>query len=139
MRPLDIGRRRELFVDTHLIDNLTGHIHQYLHEPADKGLVIDHDAPWEGTTCGYNSTVKVCRRGLREARKESCLDLGIRFALQGARAARRSGDPESAMAWLSEARQSLDQTSEYPDLAVDVGWTLSAVLLDLRQTQNANL
>jgi hypothetical protein len=59
MRPLDIGRRRELFVDTHLIDNLTGHIHQYLHEPADKGLVIDHDAPWEGTTCGYNSTVKV--------------------------------------------------------------------------------
>jgi hypothetical protein len=59
MKSNDIGTQRELFVDTHLIDSLTGHIHQHLHEPVDKGIVIDHDAPWEGTTCGYNSTLRV--------------------------------------------------------------------------------
>jgi len=59
MTPANIGSLRELFVDTTLIDALTGHIHQHLHEPADKGIVIDHDAPWEGTTCGYNSTLRV--------------------------------------------------------------------------------
>ena len=58
MAAQNIGDRRELFVDTHLINNLTGHIHQHLHEPVDKGIVINHDAPWEGTTSGYNTTVK---------------------------------------------------------------------------------
>jgi len=57
--PYNIGTRRELFVDAHLIDGLTGHIHQHLHEPVDRGIVMTHDAPWEGTTCGYNTTVRV--------------------------------------------------------------------------------
>ena len=52
----DIANRRELFVDTHLIERLTGHIHQHLHEPVDRGIALDHDASWEGTTCGYNTT-----------------------------------------------------------------------------------
>ena len=59
MAIFDIGNRRELFVDTHLIDGLTGLIHQHLHEPVDRGIVITHDVPWEGTTCGYNTTLPV--------------------------------------------------------------------------------
>jgi len=54
---VNIGGRRELFVDTQLIDGLSGHIHQHLHEPVDRGIVLDHDAPWEGTTSGYNTTL----------------------------------------------------------------------------------
>ncbi len=59
MAKFDIGSQRELFVDTPLIDGLTGHIHQHLHEPIDRGIVITHDAPWEGTTSGYNTTIQV--------------------------------------------------------------------------------
>ena len=55
---IDIGSRRELFVDTTLVDSLTGHIHQHLHEPIDRGLVLNHNAPWEGTTSGYNTTIR---------------------------------------------------------------------------------
>jgi hypothetical protein len=58
MQSNNIGNRRELFVDTQLIDGLTGHIHQHLHTPIDRGIVVDHDAPWEGTTSGYNTTLK---------------------------------------------------------------------------------
>lgn len=54
----NIADRRELFVDTHLVDGLTGHVHQHLHEPIDRGIVLDHDAPWEGTTSGYNTTLR---------------------------------------------------------------------------------
>lgn len=53
-----IGTRRELFVDDHLVDRLDGNIRTHLHEPIDRGVVLIHDAPWEGTTCGYNTTFR---------------------------------------------------------------------------------
>lgn len=56
--PIDIGNRRELFVDEHLIDSMTGGLSLQLHHPVPQGIVINHDAPWEGSGCGYHSIFK---------------------------------------------------------------------------------
>lgn len=55
---IDIGSRRELFVDNHLIDRLTGKAEQRLHHPIPREIALRHDAPWEGTGCGYHSVFK---------------------------------------------------------------------------------
>ncbi len=51
---IDIGSRRELFVDSHLIDQLRGARLQ-MHHPIPRGIAIVHDEPWEGTGSGYHS------------------------------------------------------------------------------------
>lgn len=53
--PLEIGDRRELFVDDRLIGRLEGGARQRLHQPTPRELVLRHDAPWEGTGSGYHS------------------------------------------------------------------------------------
>jgi hypothetical protein len=50
-----IGSRRELFVDSALIENLTGGAQQQLHHPVPREVALEHFEPWEGTGCGYNS------------------------------------------------------------------------------------
>jgi hypothetical protein len=52
--PIEIGPRRELFVDGHLIDNLVN-AQQRLHHPVPREIAIVHDALWEGAGCGYHS------------------------------------------------------------------------------------
>ena len=56
--PLDIGSRRELFVDDYLIDRFTGKAELRLHHPAPREIAIVHDAPWEGSASGYHSIFK---------------------------------------------------------------------------------
>ena len=53
----DIGTRRELFVDTHLIDSLEGAALR-LHEPKPAGKVFAPDAPWEGEHNGYYTVLQ---------------------------------------------------------------------------------
>lgn len=53
--PLAIGSRRELFVDDYLIDHLKGKAEQRIHQPQPKEIVLQHDAPWEGSGSGYHS------------------------------------------------------------------------------------
>ncbi len=53
--PVAIGSRRELFVDDHLIETLTGKAQQRLHHPQPREIAITHDAPWEGSGSGYHS------------------------------------------------------------------------------------
>lgn len=55
--PVDIASRRELLVDDHLIESMEGATLQ-LHHPATQGIAITHDAPWEGSGCGYHSIFK---------------------------------------------------------------------------------
>lgn len=55
--PIDVGSRRELFVDDALIDQLDG-AELRLHHPQPQEIAIIHDAPWEGTGCGYHSIFK---------------------------------------------------------------------------------
>ena len=46
-KPIDIGSRRELFVDRFLIDTLNGTTLQ-LHRPIYAGIVLQRELPWEG-------------------------------------------------------------------------------------------
>jgi hypothetical protein len=52
---LDIGSRRELFVDDYLIDRLEGKTSLVLHQPQPQEISLVHDAPWEGSGSGYHS------------------------------------------------------------------------------------
>jgi hypothetical protein len=54
-QPLDIGSRRELFIDDALIDRLAGNAALRLHHPVPQQIVLEHDAPWEGSGSGYHS------------------------------------------------------------------------------------
>jgi len=54
---LDIGSRRELFVDRYLIDRMTG-TQLRLGQPVDTGAVLHFDKPWEGSFCGYVTVIK---------------------------------------------------------------------------------
>ncbi len=54
---IDVGSRRELFVDDFLIERLDGTELQ-LHHPAFKEAAIAFDKPWEGNTCCYVTVFK---------------------------------------------------------------------------------
>lgn len=51
--PIDIGSRRELFVDDFLIDKLIGGAERRLHHPTPQDIAIKFDAPWEGSGSSY--------------------------------------------------------------------------------------
>ena len=51
--PLDIGDRRELFLDDHLIESLTGDARQELQYPTPRDVALTTDKPWEGNTSAY--------------------------------------------------------------------------------------
>lgn len=53
--PIEVGAYRQLFVDDRLIDRLEGDARLELHHPVARELAIVHDAPWEGTGCGYHT------------------------------------------------------------------------------------
>lgn len=55
--PLDIGTRRELFVDRSLIDSMRG-LELRLHEPRNEGAVLQFDEPWEGVHSGYSTVIR---------------------------------------------------------------------------------
>jgi len=55
---IDIGSRRELFVDDFLIEKLVGKAELRLHHPEPREIVLVHDAPWEGSGSGYHSVFK---------------------------------------------------------------------------------
>jgi hypothetical protein len=45
--PIDLGSRRELFVDSLLVDRLKK-ASLHLHEPQPREVVLQHDTAWEG-------------------------------------------------------------------------------------------
>ena len=53
---LDIGSRRELLVDTALIDRLEGGASLRLHQPVMREIALVTDQPWEGNMCGGYKT-----------------------------------------------------------------------------------
>lgn len=52
-QPVEIGDRLELFVDNHVIDEITGGAKLHLHKPVAKEVVLTTDQPWEGNTSAY--------------------------------------------------------------------------------------
>ncbi|WP_417747993.1 hypothetical protein [Rosistilla oblonga] len=55
--PIDIGSRRELFVDDYLIDRLDG-VRLELNRPQRREIVFRTDAPWEGNGSAYQSVFR---------------------------------------------------------------------------------
>jgi len=51
--PIDIGSRRELFVDQALIERLDGRAELRLHHPTPREVAITFEKPWEGNASGY--------------------------------------------------------------------------------------
>lgn len=51
--PVDIGARRELFVDTALVERLGGKAELRLHHPTPREIALTFDKPWEGNASGY--------------------------------------------------------------------------------------
>lgn len=68
----DIADRRELFVDSFLIDKMEN-VTLKMHEPINRGPVLYFDKPWEGNFSGYCTIIedkgkyKLYYRGVREA------------------------------------------------------------------------
>lgn len=54
---IELGSRRELFVDHFLIDNLDN-VQLTLNRPRDEGIAMEFDKPWEGLFCGYCTVIK---------------------------------------------------------------------------------
>lgn len=55
---IELGSRRELFVDRFLIDKLSGAADLRLALPVDAGPILELDRPWEGRFCGYATVIK---------------------------------------------------------------------------------
>lgn len=53
--PIEIGNRRELFVDDFLIESLDGDAKQTVQQPTPHEVVLVTDKPWEGNTSAYYS------------------------------------------------------------------------------------
>jgi hypothetical protein len=51
----NIGTRRELFVESGLVEKLSGQATTRLHHPTRREIVFVHDASWEGTGSGYHT------------------------------------------------------------------------------------
>ncbi len=54
---VDLGSRREMFVDRHLIASMRG-VELRLHEPRDEGSILKFNEPWEGIHCGYSTVIR---------------------------------------------------------------------------------
>ena len=72
---IQIGPRRELFVDHFLIERMDN-VRLALSRPRDEGPVLKFDKPWEGAFCGYCTVLhdhdkyRVYYRGLPQAGKD---------------------------------------------------------------------
>ncbi|MDA1054365.1 MAG: hypothetical protein O3C40_28315 [Planctomycetota bacterium] len=53
VHPIDVGARRELFVDQALIERLDGRAELKLHHPTPREIAITFEKPWEGNASGY--------------------------------------------------------------------------------------
>ena len=54
---VNIGSRRELFVDRHVIDEMNS-VRFKLHEPRPGGVAVRYDKPWEGPQAFYTTVIK---------------------------------------------------------------------------------
>jgi len=54
---IELGGKRELFVDRHLIASMQG-AELRLQRPIEREMVLHFDRPWEGAFCGYSTIIK---------------------------------------------------------------------------------
>ncbi|MBI2298664.1 MAG: hypothetical protein HYU66_06880 [Armatimonadetes bacterium] len=56
---VEIGSRPQLFVDSFLLDALSGEARRVLHSPTPREVVLTFDRPWEGSLCAYVTVMRV--------------------------------------------------------------------------------
>jgi len=56
--PIDVGARRELFVDRTLIERHDGKAELRLHHPMPREIALTFDKPWEGNASGYPTVIQ---------------------------------------------------------------------------------
>ncbi|MEW4567038.1 hypothetical protein AB1L88_04145 [Tautonia sp. JC769] len=77
---LEIGSRRELFIDRFLVDRLGGAASFALARPRDEGVALAFDRPWEGAFCGYATVLqddgryRLYYRGLPKSGRDGSAD-----------------------------------------------------------------
>ena len=99
---INLGSRRELFVDWFLIDRLKG-AELRMHEPIREGVAVKFDNPWEGGFSGYATVIK---------------DENVyRMYYRGLPVAGRDGSPEAVVAY-AESKDGVAWTK--PDLGLFV-------------------
>lgn len=54
---IQLGSKREIFVDNYLIDKLVN-TRIVMHSPIDEGVVLYFDKRWEGIFCTYSTVIK---------------------------------------------------------------------------------
>lgn len=59
---VDIGSRRELFVDDFLIERMTGAAERRLHQPMPREVVLQLDRSWEGPICTFFTVLQEAER-----------------------------------------------------------------------------
>ena len=57
-KAIELGSRRELFVDGFLIEEMHGNARLRMHHPQSGGVAMPFDQPWEGAFSGYCTVVK---------------------------------------------------------------------------------
>ncbi len=76
VEPIDIGDRRQLFVDRRLVESLNAGAMMKLNGPVSGGTALVFDKPWEGRYCAYVTVLKdadvyrMYYRGAPEAGKD---------------------------------------------------------------------
>src|SRR5262245_56124732 len=76
---VDIGSRRELFVDRYLLHGMKGTSLE-LQKPVDRGTAVRYDKPWEGAFSNYSTIIhdgtryRLYYRGLPTAKRELVAD-----------------------------------------------------------------
>ncbi len=58
VEPIDIGSRRELFIDDYLVDRFVGGAELRLHRPVQREVIFACDKPWEGNWSGLPTYIQ---------------------------------------------------------------------------------
>lgn len=61
--PIDLGDRRELFIDEHLLGDMKN-VQLLVHQPVPQEIAVHCDAPWDGNGGGYFTVLHDEREGL---------------------------------------------------------------------------
>lgn len=110
---VELGSRRELFVEEYLIDGLSGAIRRQMHHPQRQNAVLAPDQPWEGVTSAYltvfpdGDKVRMYYRGSDEkSHQVTCyaesLDGGITFTRPNLGLFEFGGSKENNIVWDGE-------------------------------------
>ena len=75
---LNVGDRRELFVDNHLIEKLEGFARQSLNNPIPREIVFVSDKPWEGNGLNYVTVIKDSKNSYKMYYRGADYDRGVK-------------------------------------------------------------